>query len=103
MLQVADQLEGQLTASLHVAEQDHAECRQLLEILEMKAGRIVMNGFPTGLEVCRAMNHGGPFPATTHSGTTSVGSGAIRRFLRPVCYQNFLPQLLPSEISDAES
>jgi NADP-dependent aldehyde dehydrogenase len=74
--------------------------RQLLPLLEDKVGRILVNGFPTGVEVSHAMVHGGPFPATTDSRTTSVGSAAIDRFLRPVCYQNFPADLLPAALSD---
>jgi alpha-ketoglutaric semialdehyde dehydrogenase len=74
--------------------------QDLLEILEQKAGRVIINGYPTGVEVTHAMVHGGPFPATTDSRTTSVGTDAIRRFTRPVCYQNFPQRLLPEELQD---
>jgi NADP-dependent aldehyde dehydrogenase len=74
--------------------------RRLLPILERKAGRILANGWPTGVEVGHAMVHGGPFPATSDSRTTSVGSLAIRRFLRPVCYQDLPSGLLPRELQD---
>ncbi|WP_242010729.1 aldehyde dehydrogenase (NADP(+)) [Acetobacter musti] len=86
-------LEGQLTIALHIDEPDHAAVTTLLPVLEEKAGRILVNGFGTGVEVADAMVHGGPFPATSDSRTTSVGTLAIRRFLRPVCYQD-LPQTL---------
>jgi 2,5-dioxopentanoate dehydrogenase len=72
----------------------------LLPILEDKAGRILVNGWPTGVEVCHAMVHGGPFPATSDSRSTSVGSSAINRFLRPVCYQNLPQALLPETLRD---
>jgi len=69
-----------------------------VSILEQKVGRLIINGYPTGVEVCHSMVHGGPFPATTDSRTTSVGTGAINRFTRPVCYQNFPDSLLPPEL-----
>ncbi len=72
----------------------------MLPILEDKAGRILVNGWPTGVEVCHAMVHGGPFPATSDSRSTSVGSSAINRFLRPVCYQNLPQALLPETLRD---
>ncbi len=82
-------LEGQLTATLHIAAEDHVSVARLLPILERKAGRILVNGWPTGVEVSSAMVHGGPYPATSDSRTTSVGTLAIEHFLRPVCYQTF--------------
>ncbi len=96
----ARELKGQLTATVHAEPAETAECRQLFAILETKAGRLVLNDFPTGVEVCGAMNHGGPYPATTDSRTTSVGTAAIERFLRPVCYQGFSAALLPEELQD---
>jgi len=93
--QVAEHLEGQLTATLHLDDADLAIARSLLPTLERKAGRILVNGWPTGVEVCDAMVHGGPFPATSDARTTSVGTAAILRFLRPVCYQDFPDALLP--------
>lgn len=87
--QVAEHLEGQLTATLQLDEADIESARALLPTLERKAGRILVNGWPTGVEVCDAMVHGGPFPATSDARTTSVGTAAILRFLRPVCYQDF--------------
>jgi NADP-dependent aldehyde dehydrogenase len=69
-------------------------------ILERKAGRLLVNGYPTGVEVCHAMVHGGPFPATSDSRATSVGTTAIERFLRPVCYQDFPADLLPQALAD---
>jgi NADP-dependent aldehyde dehydrogenase len=98
---VARQLEGQLTATIHGTPDDLAEYAPLLSILENKAGRLVFNGFPTGVEVCASMQHGGPYPATTDSRSTSVGTAAILRFVRPVAYQNFPPASLPAELQDA--
>jgi NADP-dependent aldehyde dehydrogenase len=91
-------LEGQLTATLHIAAEDHAAAARLLPVLERKVGRILVNGWPTGVEVSSAMVHGGPYPATSDSRTTSVGTLAIERFLRPVCYQNFPDDLLAPEL-----
>jgi len=97
---VAEHLEGQLTATLQMDDGDLDAARTLLPVLERKAGRILANGWPTGVEVCHAMVHGGPFPATSDSRTTSVGSAAIHRFLRPVCYQNLPQGLLPEALQD---
>lgn len=96
--QVTEHLEGQLTATLHIDDEDLQQARALLPTLERKAGRLLVNGWPTGVEVCDAMVHGGPFPATSDSRTTSVGTAAILRFLRPVCYQDFPDSLLPSAL-----
>jgi NADP-dependent aldehyde dehydrogenase len=95
LLTVVRSLEGQLTASLHIVEADYPAARALVPHLEKKVGRILINGFGTGVEVAHAMVHGGPFPATSDSRTTSVGSLAIARFLRPVSYQDFPEALLP--------
>jgi len=100
MKQVAEQLEGQLTATLHMDDADLDAARRLLPTLERKAGRILVNGWPTGVEVCHAMVHGGPYPATSDSRTTSVGSAAIFRFLRPVCYQALPEELLPEALKN---
>ncbi|MCW2529319.1 MAG: NADP-dependent fatty aldehyde dehydrogenase, partial [Pseudonocardiales bacterium] len=97
---VASKLEGQLTATLHADEADYDQARELLPILELKVGRILFDGWPTGVEVCHAMVHGGPSPATSDSRTTSVGARAIERFLRPVAYQDVPNSLLPSAIAD---
>ncbi|UYG05011.1 aldehyde dehydrogenase (NADP(+)) [Halomonas sp. LR3S48] len=97
---VAAQLEGQLTATLQMDDGDLDAAKALLPILERKAGRILANGWPTGVEVCHAMVHGGPYPATSDSRTTSVGSAAIFRFLRPVCYQALPQGLLPEPLKD---
>jgi NADP-dependent aldehyde dehydrogenase len=94
-------LEGQLTATLHMDTADEALAATLMPVLERKVGRILANGWPTGVEVAHAMVHGGPFPATTDPRSTSVGSLAIERFLRPVCYQNIADALLPPELRDA--
>ncbi len=103
MIDLAESLEGQLTATLHMTSADTAFAKSLVGILERKAGRILINGFPTGVEVSYAMVHGGPYPATSNDRHTSVGATAIDRFLRPVCYQNFPAELLPVELSDQNS
>ncbi|SEL86772.1 aldehyde dehydrogenase (NADP(+)) [Halomonas daqiaonensis] len=100
MQRVAAALEGQLTATLQMDDGDTEAAKKLLPLLERKAGRILVNGWPTGVEVCHAMVHGGPFPATSDSRTTSVGSAAIHRFLRPVCYQNLPEGLLPDALKE---
>ena len=97
---VAEALEGQLTATLQMDPADTELARMLIPVLERKAGRILVNGYPTGVEVGHAMVHGGPFPATSDSRTTSVGSLAIDRFLRPVCYQDLPAALLPESLRD---
>lgn len=93
-------LEGQLTATVHATAADGADAAKLLPVLELKAGRILFNGWPTGVEVGHAMVHGGPFPATSDSRTTSVGSLAIERFQRPVAYQDVPDGLLPEALRD---
>ena len=98
MERLARGFEGQLTATLHMDDADLSVAQRLLPVLERKAGRVLVNGFPTGVEVCDAMVHGGPYPASTNFGATSVGSMAIRRFLRPVSYQNFPDALLPEDL-----
>jgi alpha-ketoglutaric semialdehyde dehydrogenase len=100
LVEVASGLEGQLTATVHGTAEDLGEAGELLRILERKAGRLIINGFPTGVEVCPAMNHGGPYPATTDVRFTSVGTAALYRFVRPVCYQDFPEALLPQELRD---
>ena len=100
LLSVLAALEGQLTVAVHMDEADTDLVRALLPTLELKAGRVLVNGFGTGVEVGHAMVHGGPFPATSDSRTTSVGSLAIHRFLRPVSYQNLPAALLPAELQD---
>lgn len=98
IVQVLKMMDGQLTATIHFANTELDTARKLLPILERKAGRILANGWPTGVEVCHAMVHGGPWPATTDSRTTSVGTAALERFLRPVCYQDLPDELLPAEM-----
>ncbi|EHB45278.1 Aldehyde dehydrogenase (NADP(+)) [Mycolicibacterium rhodesiae JS60] len=100
MVAIAERLEGQLTATVHLSRADHAAAAPLLDELELIAGRVVVNGWPTGVEVGHAVVHGGPFPATSAPSTTSVGSLAIERFLRPVSYQNVPDDLLANEIRD---
>jgi NADP-dependent aldehyde dehydrogenase len=95
---VLEALEGQLTVSLHVDDRDLDAARTLVPILELLAGRILVNGFGTGVEVSPAMVHGGPYPATSDGRSTSVGTLAIYRFLRPVSYQDFPSELLPSAL-----
>ncbi|WP_299790587.1 aldehyde dehydrogenase (NADP(+)) [uncultured Marivita sp.] len=99
VLEIARGLEGQLTCTLHLDDADVEPGRALLPILTRKAGRVLANGFPTGVEVADTMVHGGPYPASTNFGATSVGTLAIRRFLRPVCYQNMPAFLLPEDLS----
>lgn len=96
--QIAQQLEGQLTVTLHVEDADHDDAKRLMPTLVRKAGRVLANSFPTGVEVCDSIVHGGPYPASTNFGATSVGSLAIRRFLRPVCYQDIPSALLPEDL-----
>ncbi|MGZ9711185.1 aldehyde dehydrogenase (NADP(+)) [Glaciimonas sp. GNP009] len=98
MLAIVESLEGQLTASIHIEEADHAEFRGFLPALERRVGRILVNGFGTGVEVGHAMVHGGPYPSTADGKSTSVGSQAIFRFLRPVSYQDMPESLLPDAL-----
>lgn len=95
---VARSLEGQLTASIHGSEEELVQYGDLIDILQQKVGRLIFNGFPTGVEVCPSIHHGGPYPATTDVRSTSVGTAAILRFARPVCYQNFPESALPLEL-----
>jgi len=101
VLAVARSLEGQLTATIHGTEQDLHDFADLIAVLENKVGRLVFNSFPTGVEVCHAMVHGGPYPSTSDGRSTSVGSNAIFRFTRLVCYQGFPDSALPEELKDA--
>lgn len=98
---VARSLEGQLTATIHATDEDAEAAGELVRILETRVGRIVFNGFPTGVEVGHAMVHGGPYPATSDGRSTSVGTRAIRRFARAVCWQNAGERLLPDELKDS--
>jgi NADP-dependent aldehyde dehydrogenase len=100
LLAAARQLHGHLTATIHGTEEDLARSHELLRVLETKVGRILFNGFPTGVEVSHAMVHGGPFPATSDGRSTSVGTQAIWRFVRPVCYQDVPDAALPPELQD---
>jgi NADP-dependent aldehyde dehydrogenase len=99
-VRAARALEGHLTATILGDEDDLVAHRELVEILEQKAGRVIVNGYPTGVEVTHAMVHGGPYPSTSDPRFTSVGTQAIYRFARPVCYQNFPQALLPAELQD---
>ena len=99
--QIAEHLDGQLTATVFLTENDRNAAQALLPTLERKAGRILINSYPTGVEVSHAMVHGGPFPATSDSRGTSVGASAIERFLRPVSYQDLPAYLLPASLQDA--
>jgi 2,5-dioxopentanoate dehydrogenase len=103
VLEIARALEGHLTATIHGTEQDLRDFTDLVAILENKVGRLVFNGFPTGVEVSHAMVHGGPYPSTSDGRSTSVGTRAIFRFTRPVCYQGFPDEALPEELKNANS
>ncbi len=98
MEEAARDLEGHLSATVHGTPEDLETHKNLLNILQKKVGRIIINGYPTGIEVCAAMHHGGPYPATTDSHFTSIGTGSILRFGRPVCFQNFPDNLLPAQL-----
>jgi 2,5-dioxopentanoate dehydrogenase len=100
-LRVAEALEGSLTATIHGTPDELNQYRELISLLSTKAGRLIFNGFPTGVEVGYAMHHGGPYPATTDEKFTSVGAAAIYRFARPICYQGFPEDLLPAELQNA--
>lgn len=100
LLEMAASLHGHLTATLQATPADLEEYADLISVLERKVGRLLVNGFPTGVEVCSAMVHGGPFPATTDARTTSVGTAAIYRFTRPICYQDFPDTILPAELQN---
>ena len=97
---IARDLPGQLTAAIHGTEEDLAQHQNLIAILRQKAGRLIFNQFPTGVEVCPSMQHGGPYPATTDSRFTSVGAFAIKRFARPISFQNFPDSALPVELKN---
>lgn len=101
LLAVVATLQGQLTGTIHAADGELANYKSLAEALTLKVGRMVINGFPTGVEVCPAMVHGGPFPASSDQRFTAVGTAAIARFVRPVCYQNYPEALLPSALRDS--
>jgi NADP-dependent aldehyde dehydrogenase len=95
---VLQSLEGQLTATVHAADADDKALGLIVDIIAQKAGRVIFGGYPTGVEVCHAMQHGGPFPSTTDGRSTSVGTAAIYRFVRPVTYQDLPDQLLPDAL-----
>jgi len=101
MSDVARKFTGELTATIHANKSDLNQYDYLIGILESRVGRLIYNGFPTGVEVCSAMNHGGPYPATTDVHFTSVGTAAIMRFSRPICYQNVPDEFLPEELQNA--
>ncbi len=100
MILVAKHLEGQLTSTLMATENDIKTNDELVEAVKNICGRFILNGVPTGVEVCLSMHHGGPFPATTDSRFTSVGADGIKRFARPICFQNWPNDLLPDELKD---
>jgi 2,5-dioxopentanoate dehydrogenase len=100
LLKAAQELHGHLTVTLQATREDLENYKDLISVLERKAGRLIINGFPTGVEVCHSMVHGGPFPATTDSRSTSVGTLAVNRFVRPVSYQNFPDEILPDELKN---
>jgi NADP-dependent aldehyde dehydrogenase len=93
-------LDGQLTVTVHSVTSDEKAIKPLIHMITQKAGRIIYGGYPTGVEVCHSMQHGGPYPSTTISNSTSVGSAAISRFLRPVAFQDFPDHLLPEGLKD---
>ena len=95
---IAESLEGQLTASIHGTDEELVAHARLVQLLQRKVGRLIFNGYPTGVEVGHAIVHGGPYPASTDGRTTAVGSAAIGRFARPVCFQNFPEVALPQEL-----
>ncbi|MFB6367339.1 aldehyde dehydrogenase (NADP(+)) [Paenibacillus elgii] len=99
LLQFSAELHGQLTCTLHMEPSDFEFCNKLVPILTNKAGRLIVNEYPTGVEVCDSMVHSGPYPASTNFGATSVGTMSIRRFLRPVCFQNFPVGVLPNDLA----
>lgn len=98
MYEAARDLEGSLTATIHATHADLEAHRPLLTILARRAGRLVFNGFPTGVEVCASMQHGGPYPSSTDPRFTSVGTAAIQRFVRPICFQDCPAEFLPAEL-----
>jgi NADP-dependent aldehyde dehydrogenase len=99
--QVLETLKGQLTSTIHAQENELEEQKEIVDLLLEKCGRLLLNGVPTGVEVCSAMQHGGPFPASSDSRFTSVGTSAIKRFVRPVCFQDFPQSFLPKELQDS--
>ena len=100
LLLVAEALEGQLTCTLMATVSEAKASQELIRLLEQRCGRLIFNGVPTGVEVCKSMHHGGPFPATTDSRFGAVGADAIKRFIRPLAYQNWPEELLPDYLKD---
>jgi NADP-dependent aldehyde dehydrogenase len=100
MTELINHIEGQLTATLMATEKDIRQHEELVDRVRNICGRFILNSVPTGVEVCASMQHGGPFPATTDSRFTSVGPDAIKRFARPVAYQNWSNELLPDELKN---
>ena len=100
LLEALDRVEGQLTGTVHAEDEDEPLVRTLADVLAARAGRLVFDGFPTGVAVTHGMHHGGPYPATSAPAHTSVGMTAIRRFLRPVAWQNAPAGALPPELRD---
>jgi len=100
MIAVTRHIEGQLTATLMATDNDIKSHSELIESVKNVCGRFILNGVPTGVEVCLSMQHGGPFPATTDSRFTSVGADGIKRFARPICYQNWTNDILPDELKN---
>ena len=98
---VAEMLQGQLTSTLIATDEEISQHKELIDLIASKCGRLILNGVPTGVEVCLSMHHGGPFPSTTDARFTSVGADAIKRFARPVSYQNFSNKLLPDELKNS--
>jgi NADP-dependent aldehyde dehydrogenase len=101
MQQVIDKMEGQLTATLMATDEDISGNRSIIDSLQHICGRLIYNGVPTGVEVCLSMQHGGPFPSSTDSRFTSVGADAIKRFVRPISFQNCPDQFLPDALKDS--
>ncbi|NBW94747.1 MAG: aldehyde dehydrogenase (NADP(+)), partial [Bacteroidetes bacterium] len=100
LTRVIASLEGQLTMTIQADPADHPMDAGVVRAMQERCGRLIVNGFPTGVEVCSAMVHGGPFPATTDARSTSVGTAAIERFSRPFCFQDVPQDLLPEALRD---
>jgi NADP-dependent aldehyde dehydrogenase len=100
MIAVVKKTEGQLTCTFMATNEDIKENKELVEWVRHICGRFILNGVPTGVEVCMSMQHGGPYPSTTDSRFTSVGADGIKRFARPICYQNWPDELLPDELKE---
>jgi NAD-dependent aldehyde dehydrogenases len=100
LLSILQSLEGQLTATVHATDADEKALVPVIDIITQKAGRVIFGGYPTGVEVCHSMQHGGPFPSTSDGRATSVGTAAIYRFVRPVAFQDFPDNLLPEALKN---